>query len=461
MSRATFAVGKIAAVSVLAAAASVFAAGAPAGGLVHVEPREIADLLANPGMGWETFHHFADNDPALAGLPSSTAYFRFYWKEVEPKEGQINWALFDDLFSHARKAGQKLAFRIMTAGTGKRYDFSPPWLREIGLPGFEYRRRGGPLHWAPDLDDPRVLSRHIRLIEALGRRYDGSRDLALVDIGSVGLWGEWHMSGTGVKMPSVETRRKIIDAYVRSFRKTPLVMLIGDLDGLKYATSKGAGWRADCLGDMGGFSRRWCHMKDFYPQQIKKAGIEDVWKRAPVAFETCWDIRKWVNEGWDVRFIFDWALAQHTSLINNKSAPIPPSARPLVEKMLRFLGYRFVLVSADWRGEAERNRPLEVKMHWKNAGVAPCYYDYRPALALADESGKVKAVAVGKATVRDWLPGEFDIAQQIEVPRDLQPGKYRLLVAVVDPETGHPTVRLAIAGRRDDGWYPLGGVTIR
>ena len=30
---------------------------------VKVEPRESDELLANPGMGWQTFHRFADNDP--------------------------------------------------------------------------------------------------------------------------------------------------------------------------------------------------------------------------------------------------------------------------------------------------------------------------------------------------------------------------------------------------------------
>ena len=39
---------------------------------------------------------------------------------------------------------------------------------------------------------------HFRLIEELGKRYNGHPDLDLVDIGPVGLWGEWHMSGTGV-----------------------------------------------------------------------------------------------------------------------------------------------------------------------------------------------------------------------------------------------------------------------
>ena len=96
---------------------------------VTVMPRESDELLANPGMGWQTFHRFAEEDKNLEGLPSTSAYFRFYWKEIEPVEGEIDFAKFDGLLARARKAGQKLAFRIMCAGTRKDYMFVPQWLK--------------------------------------------------------------------------------------------------------------------------------------------------------------------------------------------------------------------------------------------------------------------------------------------------------------------------------------------
>jgi hypothetical protein len=45
-------------------------------------------------MGWQTFHRFADQEQNLQGLPSASAYFRFYWREIEPKEGRIDFAKF-------------------------------------------------------------------------------------------------------------------------------------------------------------------------------------------------------------------------------------------------------------------------------------------------------------------------------------------------------------------------------
>jgi hypothetical protein len=186
--RTSFAVWLLLAISLAAAGALALRAEGPK---VKVTFEESDELFANPGMGWQTFHRFADEDKALEGLPSSSAYFRFYWSDVEPAEGQVDFAKFDDLLARARRAGQKLAFRIMCAGTRQEYLYVPEWLKAKGCKGFEYQYSGrGPQHWVPDMEDPIFQKAHFRLIEELGKRYDGHPDMDLVDIGTVGLWGE-------------------------------------------------------------------------------------------------------------------------------------------------------------------------------------------------------------------------------------------------------------------------------
>jgi len=429
-------------------------------GKVNVFPKETDELLANPGMGWQTFHRFADEDKNLEALPSTSAYFRFYWKEIEPAEGEIDFAKLDRLLARAKKAGQRLAFRVMCAGTRSDYIYVPQWLKDKGCKGFEYRRKNGPKHWVPDMDDPVFQKAHFRLIEELGKRYDGHPDLDLVDIGSVGLWGEWHMSGTGVDVPSLKTRRAIIDVYCKAFPRTPRVMLIGDEAGMKHAISKGCGWRADCLGDMGGFSKNWCHMKNFYPQQIEKTGAGAAWKTSPVAFETCWDMRKWKQEGWDIPYIFDYALNYHVSYLNNKSAPIPKGTRGEVEGLLRKIGYRLVLRGLEHPKSASLASRLKVSMLWENVGVAPPYKDYLLAFRLTHLESKKTSVFVSDTSVKGWLPGRIETAESLELPEGLKTGLYELAVAVIDPLTKDPAIRLAIAGRAEDGWYPLSRVNV-
>src|SRR5262249_48355536 len=161
-------------------------------------------------------------DRNLAGLPTFCAYFRFYWREIEPQDGKIDFPHLDSLVAHSQSAGQRFAFRIMCTGSSEYMD-TPGWLKAKGCKGIDYESEGV-RHWVPVFEDPLFRKAHFRLIRELGKRYGGDPRLDLVDIGSVGLWGEWHMSGTKdlatgkeVALPTPETRREIIDAWRTAF----------------------------------------------------------------------------------------------------------------------------------------------------------------------------------------------------------------------------------------------------
>ena len=465
------------AVSVLFSA-SLFAADAKR---VVVMPEETDEILANPGMGWETFHRTSKQDKSLPPwIPSTVHYARWGWGELEPQPGKLNTDFLDKVLKETRDAGQKLAFRVMCCSTSINRPYHPKWITEVG--GKELIADHGDVEPLPipDMDDAIVLKAHLDFIRRLGERYDGHADIDHVDLGSIGWWGEWHLSGSKkYKLPTLEHRGQVVDAYLAAFKKTPLVMLIGGGDCLKYACDHGAGWRADCLGDMGGFSKNWCHMRKGYPVWIKEAGIGNVWKTAPVAWETCWDMRKWVDEGWSLRFIFNYALACHASVINNKSAPLPSAenVRPELERFLRRLGYRLVIKELKHPVEVQVGGKLPLAIKWQNVGSAPCYKPYRVAYRLSKENG-VSKVIVSNITVNRWLPGSIELFTDefFKEPQDLPPGdvasvsdtftlpaglgagQYTLAVGVVDGEL--PVVRLGIKGRDNDGWYPLSRVEI-
>jgi len=452
---------------------------------MRVEFTESDALLGNPGMGWQTFHCFATTDPHLQGLPSTAAYFRQYWWDLEPADGEFNFDLIDGLLADARAAGQRLAFRVMCVGTDPDRYHSPAWLQEAGCKGVEFtygrpdlwpanatppaelevpfsRVEGEPVqwYWMPDFEDPVFLEKHTRLIAELGARYDGHPDLDLVDIGSVGLWGEWHMAGTGHDIPSPATCERICEAYRTAFSKTPLVYLIGNRAGLKQCVAQGVGWRADCLGDLGGFSDTWNHMEHCYRQRLQDAGAEEAWRAAPVAWESCWDIRKWFSEGWGIRGIFDYALDLHGSYLNNKSAPVPPEAMPEIERFLKRLGYRLVLRSLEHPDTARPGERLPIRMVWENVGVAPPYGDDLLAFRFGSPDGRGEARIVTETSVRGWLPGRRDVEERVPLPADLPPGRYTVDVGIVDPRTGEPCIRLAITAPEDNRWYPVGELAV-
>jgi hypothetical protein len=448
---------------------------------ITVPPELTDEILANPGMGWQTFHRTASQDKNLPDwIPSTIHYARWGWGELELEPGKLNVEFLDRVLAESRASGQRLAFRVMCASTYQGRPYHPKWLVELG--GRELQCRygdDGPFP-VPDLDDPVVLRHHIDFIQRLGAQYDGHPDIDHVDLGTVGWWAEWHMSQSDCAMPAPSTQQAIVDAYLQAFRQTTLVMLMGGGEMLTYATAQGAGWRADCLGDLGGFSPTWNHMREGYPSWIRQAGIEAVWKRAPVAWESCWDMRKWVTEDWPLRSIFNYALALHGSQINNKSAPLPegPEVRAELERFLRRLGYRLVLEELQHPAVARPGGTLTLSMRWRNTGSAPCYHPYRIACRLSNDTGR-SVVLVGRTSVEGWLPGSIDlftdeffntpgdlppgavqeVSEQLVLPPDLSSGPYRLSIGVVDADE-QPVVRLGIAGRDETGWYPLSHIAV-
>lgn len=201
-------------------------------------------------------------------------------------------------------------------------------------------------------------------------------------------------------------------------------------------------------------------MRNAYPDRIREANLHDVWKKAPVAFETCGDMRTWARHGYDFDQIFDWALEQHASFINNKSAPLPEGARPAVERVLRRLGYRFVLREVSHDAAVAPGGALSVSTRWENIGVAPCYADYAPAVSLVDGDGKRAWTGLLEATTREWLPGEFAVEGAFQLPDDLPEGDYALQVAVVDTDTLEPIIKLANEGQLESGWCAVSTVTL-
>ncbi|MGC9316594.1 MAG: DUF4832 domain-containing protein [Armatimonadota bacterium] len=423
--------------------------GAEAQATVVVEPQEIDDILVNPGRGWTTFHRFNEDHSPDEYPPSSIAYFRWYWDVLEPEEGRYDFELVDATIEGARENGQKLAFRIMTCNGEPKV---PQWYRDSGAPGNEFNDGKS---WQPDYSAPIYLEKQAALIEAFGERYDGHPGIDHVDIGSMGRWGEWHTSQTGVEPPSFEVQKRIVDMYLQAFQQTPLVMLIAQRDALAYAVEHGAGWRADCLGDM---REGWCHM-DWYPQQLAAAGVEEAWKTARVVFETCWTMQHWKDQGWDVEEIFRRALEMHPSAVNNKSSAVPAEWWPQVREFTKKMGYRLVLRRLEHPATVAAGAPMGLSMRWENVGVAPCYDRYPLALELRGDDGQGHRVATD-VDLRQWLPGTHDVAAEVELPGDLPAGEYALRLAFVDPNTDEPALKLAIAGRDDDGWYALSRVTV-
>jgi hypothetical protein len=441
---------------------------------VIIRPQPIDDVLQNPNMGVTTFNRFNGQalNPALEwseigpveklpqaaikpDFPDTTiAYLRWYWNALEPERGKYRWDIIDLALEEARAHGQTLAIRLMPYSNK---DPLPPWYASTGA-----RRANKPTDkdgaiWQPDFSDPLYLKLWGELVAEAGRRYDGNPYLDSVDISSVGYWGE----GWSPYMPSFQHQKALIDIWFDAFPSTTLLMNFDEPQALTYGTSRGAGWRLDCLGDLRVKSDNPYfepEMLDVYPQQVVRSAIQDVWQKRPVSLEVCGTVSEWKRDHFDLNYILDQALRWHVTSVNLKSSPIPDDWKPQFDTFQKKIGYRLLLRRLEYPKSVKAGSMMLIHMWWLNAGVAPPYSDYRLAVQL--RAGNGSAVINVPVDVRKWLPGDAVFDGSLYVPETLSEGAYDFRVAMLDTRSGKPVVRFGIAGRDPDGWYSEGQIQV-
>ncbi len=467
-------------------------------GLMTIEPKVSCQILVNPDIGFTDFHSISIKDnkwrPIQSYPTTSTVYYRWNWSDIQPINGDsFDFTVIQEVVNKAKAANKKLALRIIAmenTGYGAEKSKLPDWLMsKISV----VTSPNGPS--IPDYTDSVFLNAAEKLITELGVNFDDPNVITSIDIGMVGSWGEWNLEdaypsdGTlGLYAHNEEGLftdfslfSKYASMFQAAFTKVPTVMLIGSSNVnetfLAQATNSStpSGWRADCLGDKHGyFSDSWSHMEEGYPQALDNAEnngsqVRNVWKQAPVQFETCDDMTKWKTEHSfsekDVTEVFNYALDHHASLINAKSKPIPDEFQPAVQEVLKKLGYRFELLSLTHQKEVIAGNLITINSEWKNSGVAPSYYPYRVAYRFVDSSGNVEKQQDTSREVLDWLPAEtrmvdapvITINDDITVPT--LAGEYDLQIALVN-DLGDAKIKLAIDMPQKDNWYSISTITV-
>ncbi|HYG77768.1 MAG TPA: DUF4832 domain-containing protein [Planctomycetota bacterium] len=438
----------------------------------RVRPRESKKYLPNPHRGTTTFQRF-NGDALYPGMewddskgpeqfsalqlgqplanaqyPHTTlAYCRWLWSVLEPAKGKIRWEIVDGALAAARARGQTVQMRIQPY-IG---DDLPPWFWQLGG---KAARDGDPSRREPDHNHSAYSTHFGDILRAFAKRYDGHPDLESFDIAYGGPCGETGGNTT------VATAKKLVDIYLKSFRKTQLVSMLGT-PGCAHASKLArVGWRADCFGDLRSEGKGvvpdglcWNHMYDSYPREVFENGVSERWKTAPVTLETCWTVPYWEMKGWDVDWILEQGLKYHASIFMPKSCYIPDRWRDKIDAFDRRLGYRFVLRQLNLPLEAKPGARIPFWMWIENVGVAPLYRDY--PLALRFRQGETSHIVNLNSDVRTWLPGDVIHAGKITVPRKLQRGEAEVEIAILDEAGSAPRILFANEGAAATGWLPL------
>ena len=251
---------------------------------------------------------------------------------------------------------------------------------ESGLPDFlvgkiemmSYTEHGGGR--SPDYEIPDLRSALLSFIESLGSEYDGDPRLAVVQIGLLGFWGEWHTWPHDEWFPNDDFQSKIINAYAAAFDKTLLQVRkpVADSMNLRIGFHDDS-FAYSTLGDVDWY---------FYPCLVE-AGAEEVWREAPVGGEIRPELQEKIFEDRYTNSIKsqdfgDCVSITHTSMLLNfsvYSGGLNSSNERKRAKMAALsLGYALHVSSA-----TIVNDNLEVFL--ENRGVAPFY----PSLFLQVE----------------------------------------------------------------------------
>jgi len=373
--------------------------------------------------------------------PANTVvYIRVLWREFEPERGRYNYDFIDSILAEAKSHGQTLIFRLMAHST-RASDDVPEWLRS--LVECPLRPDGERVKDSPT--DPLFLDLFLDAVKALGERYDSDPWFDAIDISLPGAWGEGH----NLHLYPANTLKRIVDVYLKAFPNTQLLTQASRPELLRYGEKRASiGWRGDGLGEP-------THTFGAYPERIAK--ISDVWRKAPVSFESYWWLGEWERRGWDIDRIIEQTLAWHITSFNPKSMPIPEKWREKVDHWISRMGYHICPTAFSYPDEAHPSDKLSFSLSVSNLGVAPIYKPMKLKMRL--RSDKDSFVFDTPLDVRRWLPGEYEEQLSLELPPDIPEGEYSLELAIVCEL--FPVVYLACSAERYGAFYKMGDIRVK
>ncbi len=442
-------------------------------GIQKIVLEDTGKALINPDMGWTM--HFYSNVPYNYGSklePSdalnwfegcSAVYLRIPWSMMEPEEGKFNWAILDTPAQRWIAEGKKVCFRFTTSENWIEYA-TPKWVFDAGAKFCRYNWGEGPCENGkfvdPVFDDPIYLEKLQNFLSAAGKRYNGNPNVAFIDVGTFGMWGEGHTGGSSRLNPE-ETLRVVkthIDMHAAAFPDT-LLCISDDVDGpsnrtgvypvTDYARSKGVSLRDDSI------------LVQKSPNMWYHADMADrFWRTLPVILEHEHYGSSLKKDAWDEALLIQSVEEYHAAYMSIHWWPQEEweNCKETIRKINLRLGYRIQLRELELPEKAEIGKPFSVRSVWANVGVAPCYPGGFMTLTLKDEKGGIVAVLSDETfDVRTLETGPTDAIPTQEhvstftagrIAPTTKPGTYDVYVSVGQRD-GTPEIALPLAD--DDG----------
>jgi len=443
----------------------VYYAGYPLSALTQInslltykaQPGAIPD--SNPYIGWApwaTGLPYADIQPTLA-------FALVRWMDLEFSKGQYDFSAFEKSINleYCRANNIRLIFRIvLDYPNAERQTQLPAWLYdEIEGDGTWYDNDRGRSGFSPNYANKILIGAHQRLVAALGQRYNQDPNVAFIQLGSLGHYGEWHVSDRAGSMPSAGVTATYVEHYREAFPDKLLLFRrpVSQIQGLA------AGLYNDMIGDPSQ-TDRWLNWiatggDESFPDMIASP---DFWQHGPSGGEFA--------NGDPYRYLTDETLpetirqieASHTSFIG-PAAPVKletDETRNNALSILDLLGYQYQIVYTSYPRMVKPGDTIFLQQLWKNTGNSPMYYNWPVQIRLRNQESQLAGEWFADTDIRTWLPGSVDFTTQITIPAQLAPGIYSWSVSIIDPENHLPGIQLVNEDQQEDGFYGIGQIVV-
>lgn len=408
------------------------------------------------------------------------------WREIETSDQVFDWAGFEQRrLQPLLNANPDTSFvlrlvadypngsasGISTYYTGGQNERDYPLFLEqppLNIAGTDYSScNGDGPGRTPDWNHPQMAVQMGQLITALAQRYDGHPRITAVQVGLLGLWGEWHQSGCAQNAPAAAIKASVRDAYAAAFSRTPLQT--------RYARSPDAlgvefGFHEDYFPSFTGLCTRFnpamprCSSSGDWNLEWAMLnltpGSQDNWRSAPISGESPFSDQKntWTERTEDVLSL----LRQfHFSFLGPAGKHEEPGHGAVMNRIRRLLGYRLHIDRVRVPAPLVPQQSFSIELELSNSGAAPLYHAYAVAIDGVDAGGSTRFTLLSAADLRDVVPGEtLSVVETQTLPAQVPPGDYSLRLRLMPLVPGSMRVLLHSGPRDSEGRVILGTVAV-
>lgn len=423
---------------------------------------------------------------------TSLVYIDLTWRELEPERGQFDWAAIAESnhLSRWRAEGKHAVLRFVCDLPRKEaHRDIPDWLYAATGDGMDYDidyRRG----YCPNYANAVFREEHHRALREIGRYFteNWGAFVSYVELGSLGHWGEWHVKyADGLPyLPKTEIRKEYVDAYTEAF---PNARLLSRRSFQEMPA--GTGIYNDVTGNVPETERLLRELSegaDFGSAQEEGAikPLSEIWNSAPVGGEYTSNLSMEDMLNRDFRSTLKLIEDSHPSFLGPKIPDMRAAAddddRKLSEtallnarKIQGMLGYRYRVTEIGISDAAtedgvwttlyklltgQMGTPQtykSVRVTLRNDGLAPMYFDWPVKLYLMKTGDRTQCTTYPLGGLQlTKIPENAEASAEVLIPADeLDAEHTQLYIGIEDPETGKPSVQLAMDVPSLDGMYLL------